>query len=111
MSETVRFPVIGMTCPSCVGHISGAVRRVGGVESVKVDLRSEAATIRFDPKRTSLGSIGEAIARAGYAAAIDKVQIVGDADQRRGWLARLGLRHKRAEVTDSTGSATRPGAP
>jgi len=31
MAELVRFPIEGMTCTSCVGHITKAVRRIDGV--------------------------------------------------------------------------------
>lgn len=90
MSEHVRFPIEGMTCTSCVGHINGAVRKLDGVEWVKIDFGTDSATVAFDPARTSLVAIGEAVERAGYEPRLSDaepwIQPV-----RSGWLARLGL--------------------
>ncbi len=66
MSEHVRLPIEGMTCGSCVARITGRVRKIDGVESVRVDLRTDSASVAFDPARTSLEAIGEAVASAGY---------------------------------------------
>ena len=89
MSEHVRFPIEGMTCTSCVGHITGAVRKLDGVESIKVDLETESAIVAFDPARTSLVAIGAAVERAGYrpqlASAEQAVPKPGS-----GFLARFG---------------------
>jgi copper ion binding protein len=90
MAEHIRFPIEGMTCTSCVARITRSVRKVAGVESVKVDLATDSAAVAYDPARTSLIAIGEAVERAGYEARLS------DAEpwvvlHRRGWLARLGL--------------------
>lgn len=71
MAEIVRFPIEGMLCTSCVSRITRALRRLEGVESVKVDLGSDSATVAFDPARTSLVTIGAAVGRAGYSATIE----------------------------------------
>ena len=67
MSDSQRIPIDGMTCSSCATRITKAVRKVGGVESVRVDLGADEAIVTFDPARTSLVAIGGAIERAGYA--------------------------------------------
>ncbi len=91
MAELVRFPIEGMTCTSCVSHITKAVRKVEGVEVVKVNLGSDSATVGFDPALTSLRAIAEAIGRAGYEARVDQAEpFVPSA--RRGILSRLGIR-------------------
>ena len=91
MSEQLRIPIEGMTCSSCVGHISHAVGRLDGVESVRVDLATDSATVAFDRTRTSLAAIGVAIERAGYVARLDAAE-PAPAEESRGLLARLGLR-------------------
>ncbi len=90
MSEHVRFPIEGMTCTSCVARITKAIRRIDGVETVKVDLGSDSARVAFDPGRTSLVAIGAAIRDAGYEPRLSSAEpwII---EPRRGWLARLGL--------------------
>lgn len=91
MAELVRFPIEGMTCTSCVGHITKAVRRIDGVESVRVDLASDSAIVGFDPARTSLAAIGGAISAAGYEPQVERAEPCVP-EERRGVLARLGLR-------------------
>lgn len=91
MGELFRFPVEGMTCTSCVSHITKAVHKVDGVDSVKVDLGSESVTVGFDPVRTSLRAIGEAITDAGYEPRVEQAEPFVPAPS-RGILERLGLR-------------------
>ena len=74
MSERVRIAIDGMTCTSCASRITRAVRKLHGVESVKVDLGSDSADVAFDPARTSLDSIAEAVRRAGYGALLGSVE-------------------------------------
>ncbi len=87
--ELVRFPVEGMFCSSCVGHITKAVRRVAGVESVNVDLGSDSVTVAFDSALVPLTSIAAAIEAIGYVARIEKAEPVTSVHARGGFLARL----------------------
>ena len=68
MSETIRFPVRGMTCGSCVNRIMRAVRKLDGVTKVSVDLRQETTTVRREPALVSNAALAAAIAAAGYEA-------------------------------------------
>src|SRR5918993_1770676 len=56
----------GMDCASCVAHVEKAAARVGGVESVQVNLASGRARVRFDAGRTSPDEIAKAVTEAGY---------------------------------------------
>lgn len=64
--EAVRFPVEGMTCGSCIGRITRAVRRVDGVRGVSVDLGTEHVTVRRSPGTASAAELAAAIEAAGY---------------------------------------------
>ncbi len=64
--EAVRLPVEGMTCTSCVGRITRAVRRVDGVRGVSVDLGTEQVTVRRSPGTASAAELAAAIEAAGY---------------------------------------------
>ncbi|MDQ3440666.1 MAG: heavy metal translocating P-type ATPase, partial [Planctomycetota bacterium] len=55
-----------MTCASCVVHVEKAASRVGGVESVQVNLASGRAHVRFDAGQTSPDQIARAVTDAGY---------------------------------------------
>ncbi len=90
MTEFVRFPIEGMTCGSCVARITGRVRKINGVESVRVDLRTDTATVGFDPARTSLEAIGEAVTSAGYEPRLEAAKPFTP-QPRRGLLARFGF--------------------
>lgn len=91
MSEHVRLPIEGMTCTSCASRITRAIRKLDGVESVRVDLRSDSAEVGFDPSRTALAIIAEAVCRAGYSAIVERAEPSSPVVT-RGLLARLGLR-------------------
>jgi Cu+-exporting ATPase len=55
-----------MHCASCVGKVERALTSVPGVESASVNLATEQATVAFDPARTDLGHLRDAVAAAGY---------------------------------------------
>ena len=75
VEATYRVPVDGMTFTTCVGRITRALRTLGGVESVRVDLSSDSATVSFDPDRTSLAAIAAAVDAAGYRAQVDEAVV------------------------------------
>ena len=60
------FVVTGMTCANCVRHVTEAVDRVAGVETVNVDLEAGTATVQGDPDSAAVIA---AIVAAGYQAA------------------------------------------
>ncbi len=86
--ETVRFPVRGMTCGSCVNRIMRAVGKVPGVAKVSVDLRHETATVRREPALVSNAALAAAIAAAGYEADLDLAEVLPPGSD-RGFLERL----------------------
>jgi copper chaperone CopZ len=69
--ETIRFPVAGMTCGSCVNRITRAVQKLDGVTRVSVDLRRETTTVRREPALVSNAVLAAAVAAAGYEADLD----------------------------------------
>ena len=89
--ETIRFPVAGMVCASCVNQITRALRRLDGVDRVRVDLGGETVTVRRDVDSGSDAALAAAIAGPGYEARLDAVIVVPD-DHRPGFLARLRVR-------------------
>ena len=75
-SETIRFPVRGMTCGSCVNRIMRAVQKLDGVTRVSVDLRKETTTVRREPALVSNAVLAAAIAVAGYEADVDDAEVL-----------------------------------
>ncbi len=67
--ERIELSIGGMTCASCVNHVSRALRRVEGVDDVSVNLATERASIAFEPK-TEIADLIAAVERAGYRAQV-----------------------------------------
>ena len=57
------FPVQGMTCASCVSHVEKALSKVPGVESAKVNLATESATVQLRSQTSERGYIREGCSR------------------------------------------------
>ena len=62
---TVHYAIEGMTCSSCVGNITNAIKQLDCVQTVSVDLIQNAGTITFNG-RNNEETIREAIEDAGY---------------------------------------------
>ncbi len=63
--ETLKMPIEGMTCATCVGRVEKALNALPGVEA-SVNLASESATIHFDPKTIDPMQLVTSIEQAGY---------------------------------------------
>jgi sulfite exporter TauE/SafE/copper chaperone CopZ len=63
---TVTIRVEGMTCGQCESRIEKAVGALGGVLEVKASAGISEVWVKYDPARAALGSMYEAIRRAGY---------------------------------------------
>src|SRR3954447_26737740 len=66
MAVETTFPVVGMTCASCVRRIEKALNKIDGVESATVNLATEKATVLFEPEVTSIDRMRAAVEKAGY---------------------------------------------
>lgn len=64
--ERIEFTIEGMTCEHCVRAVRGRLERTPGV---KVDdVRVGTATVEYDPGKTNIDDLEEAIADEGYTA-------------------------------------------
>jgi Cu+-exporting ATPase len=66
--ENANFKLRGMSCASCAKNIEEAIGSVPGVDECSVNFGAEQATVTYDPKRTDLKAIQDAVEAAGYAA-------------------------------------------
>jgi len=80
--ETLRLKLRGMSCASCARTIEEAIQGVQGVEESSVNFGAEQATVHYDPRRTNLEKIQEAVEEAGYSAYSlqDQEMITGEDD-------------------------------
>jgi copper chaperone len=66
MMEHLSLTIEGMTCEHCLRAVRGRLEKTPGVKVEDVSIG--AATLDFDPSRTSIDDIEEAIADEGYTA-------------------------------------------
>ena len=64
--EQLHLTIEGMTCQHCVRAVDGRLRKTPGVEVTRVTIGG--ADVRYDPARTNVDEIAEAIADEGYTA-------------------------------------------
>lgn len=63
--------VSGITCAACADIIEHALRQVDGVSQASVSAAAQRATVCWDPERTKVSLLVDAIRRAGYDAVPD----------------------------------------
>ncbi len=66
--ENTTLKLRGMSCASCASSIEDAINSVPGVDECIVNFGAEQATVKYDPRRTDLEAIQEAVNAAGYSA-------------------------------------------
>jgi Cu+-exporting ATPase len=73
-AATLRLPIEGMTCASCVGRVERALTRMPGVEAASVNLATETAEVRA-AAGYDLASLTRAVEDAGYRVATAEVDL------------------------------------
>lgn len=66
MSESVSINVNGMKCGGCENTISTALSAMAGVLSVKASHQDKRVDVEFDPSKTDVEAIEDAIIDAGF---------------------------------------------
>jgi copper chaperone len=65
-NKEVLLDVMGMTCPSCIRHVSAALTDLDGVLKVDVRLRDGKVLVQYDADRVELDALTEALREEGY---------------------------------------------
>ncbi len=65
-TETVTFPIGGMTCASCAANIEKSLDKVSGVISGNVNFASEKATVQYVKDEAGMADFRRAVEDAGY---------------------------------------------
>jgi len=97
----VTIGVYGMTCGHCQKRVADAISSLEGVESVEVDLESESVTVSFDPQKTNLDNIKEAIQKAGYSTEIEEEAQEAQAEDQTETSATAKAEGTTSETTDT----------
>jgi Cu+-exporting ATPase len=66
--ENTTLKLRGMSCASCASNIEDAISSVPGVEACSVNFGAEQAAVTYDPGKTDVTTIQEAVDAAGYSA-------------------------------------------
>lgn len=64
--ERVNLTIEGMSCGHCVSAVSGALQQLSGVNVEQIAIGS--ATVSYDPAKTSVDQIIDAVNDEGYTA-------------------------------------------
>lgn len=67
-AESVCYTVEGMTCLTCPLTVKAAIKKLNGINNVKVSLEERNAVIEFDSKKSNSTQIEKAIDDTGYKA-------------------------------------------
>jgi Cu+-exporting ATPase len=75
-TERLELPITGMTCASCANRIERSLNRLDGV-AASVNYATEKARVEFDPGMVAPEQLVEAVAAAGYDAALPASEPAG----------------------------------
>ncbi len=66
----VTLTVGNLTCAMCKYTVENALKKVNGVQSAQVDMEKNIAVVVFDPAKTDVEKLVEAVTNAGYPATV-----------------------------------------
>jgi copper chaperone len=64
--QTAILNINGMTCMGCVTSIKKVLEEIAGVSDSDISLKKEQAKIQYDPEKTNINKLKEAIVGAGF---------------------------------------------
>ena len=64
--QTALLNINGMTCMGCVTSIEKVLEKIAGVSDSDISLKKKQAKIQYDPEKTNINKLKEAIAGAGF---------------------------------------------
>jgi copper chaperone len=67
MSESVSLDVTGMKCGGCESNVKTKLNTIDGVITVDAMSKENKVNVEFDPEKTTVEIISEAIIEAGFA--------------------------------------------
>jgi P-type Cu+ transporter len=72
--NSISFPVTGMTCAACQSRVQRALSAEPGVIDASVNLLTNSAAVRYDPRTVSPQDLIEAVRGTGYDAELPPAQ-------------------------------------
>lgn len=68
--KTIVLSVPGMNCGACPITVGKALKKVAGVQGVRITLGPPEATVTFDDAQASVEALMEATKQAGYPSSV-----------------------------------------
>jgi copper chaperone CopZ len=66
MMKKTTIKIKGMSCSGCENIVKEAILHLGGIKNLKVSHVDGTAVLEFDPAKTNVINIMDAISNAGY---------------------------------------------
>lgn len=66
MTESATLTVTGMKCGGCENNVTTKLKTLDGVKSATASSKNQEVSVDFDPNKTNLKAIVQAIADVGY---------------------------------------------
>ncbi len=81
--QRVDLPITGMTCAACANRIEKTLKKQTGVQSASVNFASAKATVSYNPDKTGIGKLIDAVKDTGYdTAGTQKIEFIVDDSMR-----------------------------
>ena len=68
-AERIDLPISGMSCAACARRVESGLAKAPGVHRAGVNFATQRATVEYDPARTGLRDLIQAVRDTGYDAA------------------------------------------
>ena len=75
IKKQIGLPIKGMTCASCVSHVTHALQGVPGVQEASVNLATEKANLKLGSQPAALDDLVDAVEDAGYGVATTQLTL------------------------------------
>ena len=101
--ESATVAVDGLACPFCAYGVEKRLKKVGGVDSVRISFRDNEATLSAkNNESVAVGEIPRAIKKAGFTHGAIEISAVGQltGDTTDGWLLKVWGYDKSFSLTD-----------
>lgn len=66
--KKIKLNISGMTCNNCLNRVETALTELEGVKKVKINLKKETASVKFDQTIQEIDDLTKAVDQAGYQA-------------------------------------------
>lgn len=66
--KKIKLNISGMTCNNCLNRVETALTELEGVKKVKINLKKETASVKFDQTIQEINDLTKAVDQAGYQA-------------------------------------------